>query len=103
MKAAALPASTRTRPAWAGSWLTTDEKISSDIPLPMPRWVMSSPIHMSRAVPAVRVSTMSSTRGTVKFGIRSRPVVFDWPNPPPPLWNRNARPVDCITAMATVR
>ena len=38
------------------------------MPLPMPRWVMSSPIHISRAVPAVRVSTTSSTRGSVKFG-----------------------------------
>ena len=31
-------------------------KIMIDIPLPMPRWVMSSPSHMIIAVPAVRVS-----------------------------------------------
>ncbi len=34
-------------------------KISSDIPLPMPRSVMSSPIHMMRPVPAVMVMTIS--------------------------------------------
>ncbi len=34
-------------------------KMSSDIPLPMPRSVMSSPIHMMRPVPAVMVMTMS--------------------------------------------
>ena len=37
-------------------------KISSDMPLPMPRWVMSSPIHMMNAVPAISVMTMT-TRG----------------------------------------
>ena len=38
------------------------------MPLPMPRWLMSSPIHMSRAVPAVRVSTTTITRNGVKLG-----------------------------------
>ena len=33
--------------------LTTVAKIRIDMPLPMPRWVMSSPIHMTTAVPAV--------------------------------------------------
>ena len=33
-------------------------KMSSDMPLPMPLSVMSSPIHMMRPVPAVIVSTM---------------------------------------------
>ena len=37
----------------------------------MPRWVMSSPSHMTMAVPAVIESTTSSTRGTVKLGMRS--------------------------------
>ena len=54
--------SARTAPKLAGSWLTTEAKISSDMPLPMPRWVMSSPIHMMRAVPAVRLITTISTR-----------------------------------------
>ncbi len=31
---------------------TTDAKISIDMPLPMPRWLISSPIHINRAVPA---------------------------------------------------
>ena len=48
--------------------LTTEAKISSDMPLPMPCWVTSSPIHMSRAVPAVSVSTMSSTGHDVEVG-----------------------------------
>ena len=34
----------------------------SDIPLPTPRWVMSSPSHITMAVPAVIVSTMRMTR-----------------------------------------
>jgi hypothetical protein len=34
-------------------------KIRTDIPLPIPRWVMSSPIHMINAVPVVSTSTMS--------------------------------------------
>ncbi len=33
-------------------------KISSDMPLPMPRSVMSSPSHMMTPVPAVIVMTM---------------------------------------------
>ena len=33
-------------------------KIISEMPLPMPRWVMSSPSHMTRAVPTVRVMTI---------------------------------------------
>ncbi len=38
-----------------------DAMISSDMPLPMPRWVISSPSHMIRAVPAVIVMTMITT------------------------------------------
>jgi hypothetical protein len=77
-------------------------KIRIDMPLPMPRWVMSSPIHMMRAVPAVSVRTMSRTRGTVKSGTRSRLVDTLAKKPPPPLWNRNTSPVDCMMAMPTV-
>ena len=33
-------------------------KMMSDMPLPMPRWVISSPIHMMKAVPATKVNTM---------------------------------------------
>ena len=35
-------------------------KISSDMPLPMPRSVTSSPIHITRAAPAVITSTMTN-------------------------------------------
>ena len=35
-----------------------DRKMSSDMPLPTPRSVMSSPNHMMRPVPAVMVRTM---------------------------------------------
>ena len=43
----------------SGKRAAIDVKISSDMPLPMPRSVMSSPIHMMRPVPAVMVMTMS--------------------------------------------
>jgi len=33
---------------------TIEAKISSEMPLPMPRWVISSPIHINRTQPAVR-------------------------------------------------
>ena len=41
------------------------------MPCPTPRWVMSSAIHMTMAVPAVRHSTMKTPSGNVSFGIRS--------------------------------
>ena len=63
------------QPSSALTWLpvpgsddTTEAKMMSDMPLPMPRWVIVSPIHISSAVPAVSVDTMSSTRNTPKFG-----------------------------------
>jgi len=40
---------------------TIEAKISSEMPLPIPRWVISSPIHISRVEPAVRQITISST------------------------------------------
>ena len=84
---------------------TTLAKISNDMPLPMPRWVMVSPSHMSRAVPAVSTSTTRITRGAVKSGRTSTFVGLLAPpsRPPPPLWNRNASAVDWRTAMAMVR
>ena len=72
----------------------------SDMPLPMPRWVMSSPIHISSAVPAVSVSTISSTRGDGRSWGPGRGSGCCAPKPPPPLWNRNTRPVDWMIAMA---
>ena len=38
------------------------------MPLPMPRWVMSSPSHMTSAVPAVHVRTISAARAGVEVG-----------------------------------
>ena len=72
-------------------------KIRIDIPLPIPRWVISSPSHMIMAVPAVSVMTMRATRGGVKC--RTMPVA-------PPvnceLLNRKTRPVDWSSARVTV-
>ncbi len=50
----------RTAHSEAGKVATTWVKISSDMPLPMPRSVISSPSHMITAVPAVIVITMIS-------------------------------------------
>ena len=49
----------------AGKPDAIDVKISSDMPLPMPRSVMSSPNHMMRPVPAVIVRTMMRIVGMV--------------------------------------
>ncbi len=51
-------------------------KISSEIPLPIPRWVISSPIHISRTVPAVSEITISRTLKIVKFEISVVPACF---------------------------
>ena len=42
----------------AGKVAAIEVKISSDIPLPTPRSVRSSPIHMIKPVPAVMVRTI---------------------------------------------
>ena len=42
-----------------GNCAAIEVKMRSDMPLPMPRSVTSSPIHMMRPVPAVIVMTMS--------------------------------------------
>ncbi len=52
------------------------------MPWPMPRWVMSSASHMTKAVPAVRHRTMKAARGMENFGIRSMEVprrAESWP------------------------
>ena len=86
---------------WAGKVLTMEIMISNDIPLPIPFWVMSSPIHMSSAVPAVSVSTTTLTVPMWKSGSRLAP---DWPEMElPRSLNRKAKLVDWITAMPTVR
>ena len=50
---------------------TTLAKIKIDMPCPMPRWVMSSASHMTKAVPAVRHQDHEAARGKLNFGIRS--------------------------------
>ncbi len=69
--------------------------------MPIPFWVISSPIHMRSAVPAVRVSTTTLTVPMWKLGSRFAP---DEPLIElPPLLNRKAKLVDWMTAIATVR
>ena len=54
--------------AWmpAGRPETIEAKIISEMPLPMPRWVISSPSHISSVQPAVRQITISRTLGPVR-------------------------------------
>ena len=72
-----------TRNTWSGlvhhEWIpfgiraTMLAKIISEIPLPMPRWVISSPIHISSTVPAVSEITIRNTFARLKFGITLTP------------------------------
>ena len=67
-----------------------EAKMRIEMPLPMPRFVMSSPIHMRSVVPAVSETTMSTSS----------------PEPAssaPWLRKRNAYPVACAAARTTVR
>jgi len=45
-----------------GSWARMEAKMSSEMPLPMPRFVISSPIHIRRVVPAARETTIRTMR-----------------------------------------
>ena len=60
---------------------TIDAKIISEMPLPMPRWVISSPSHITSTQPAVSVATITNTRPKVKSLTTSAP--------PPKLRKRN--------------
>ncbi len=80
-----------------GSDAITLVKIRIDMPLPTPRWVISSPSHMIIAVPAVSVSTMSAMLGGVNVSAGNGSG-----SPVPPEWNRNTMPVDCSTARTIV-
>ena len=72
-------------------------KIRIDMPLPTPRCVISSPSHMTMAVPAVNVRITSAMFGGVNVspGKTSMPLCER-------LWNRKTRPVDCRSARTTV-
>ena len=52
----------------AGAAERMDAKISSEMPLPIPRFVIISPIHISSAVPPVSVSTMITSLPEFTFG-----------------------------------
>ncbi len=75
---------------------TIEAKISSEMPLPIPRWVISSPIHISTVQPAVSVITIRKTFGKVRSPITLVP---------PTLCelNRKTKPSDWANASATVR
>ena len=63
------PASVQIAPNWNGRRDTTDVKIRIDMPLPMPRWVISSPSHITSAVPAVHVRMIRPALNAVKLWI----------------------------------
>jgi hypothetical protein len=67
-----------------------EAKISSEMPLPTPRFVISSPIHISSVVPAVSVTTIKTMRPVLASRFPAR-------------LKRYAYPVDCAAASATVR
>ena len=77
-----------------------DVKISSDMPLPTPFSVTSSPSHMIRPVPAVRVMIMSRIVGMLSLGTRS---AWQLVNRPPGLRAIATSVVDCRTARPIVR
>ena len=83
----------------AGNCDTIEVKISSDIPLPTPRSVMSSPSHMISPVPAVMVMTMS----TIASGESSARSGSEQPGNSWPLRATVMSVVDCSTASAMVR
>ena len=79
-------------------------KISTDMPLPTPRSVISSPIHMMTVVPATMVITIVAMVKTEPFGISGLAV----PDAPHPLNSvpdlaSSTYPVDWSTARPTVR
>ena len=52
----------------AGAYARIDAKISSEMPLPMPRFVIISPIHISSTQPPVSVRTMITILPAFTFG-----------------------------------
>ncbi len=74
-------------------------KISSDMPLPMPRSVISSPIHITSAAPPVITITMTTS---VKM-LWSAMMSSEQPCSRPPLAARATMLVACRMASATAR
>ena len=81
-----------------GSVEITLVKIRIDMPFPTPRWVISSPSHMIKAVPAVMISTMNATFEPVNVPAGKTSGSPDAAG----LWNRNTSPVDCSSASTMV-
>ena len=87
-----------------GKRAAIEVKISSDMPLPTPRSVMSSPIHMMRPVPAVIVMTMSTMAHQASLVISCwQAVELDAPPNRAPLRATVIRVVDWRTPSAIVR
>ncbi len=82
-----------------GKVATTWAKMSSDMPLPMPRSVMSSPSHMITAVPAVMVITM--IRKVAVLSLCSRSSWQPWIRLPERA--SATMPVACSSARPSVR
>ena len=78
----------------------TFEKMRIDMPLPMPRWVMFSPSHMTKAVPAVRTRIMNRMWGALKYLLSMIGVGVAKMSPE---WKRNTSPALCMMASETVR
>ncbi len=76
-----------------------------DMPLPMPRWLISSAIHISTAVPATSVGmiryprghTPSGSNGTVGAALAAEKNAV-----PRPVPKMNTRPVACSVARPMV-
>jgi hypothetical protein len=83
-----------------GNPAATEVKMSSDMPLPMPRSVISSPNHITTAVPAVMVTTITRIRTSVSWGTRSS---AQFGNSRPGSRATAIRVVDWRMASATVR
>ncbi len=74
-----------------------EAKIISEMPLPMPRWVISSPSHIRSTVPAVSEMTIRKTLPKVSVPTTLVPAAF---------WKERKRktyPMDWANARATVR
>ena len=72
-------------------------KIISEIPLPSPRWVISSPSHMTSTQPVVRARTITKTPPNVKlFTIEVLASPANWRK-------RKTYPIDWANARPTVR
>ena len=65
-----------------GSDVRIDAKMISDWPLPIPRCVINSPIHISSVVPAVSVTTIRMNERGVRLVSEFVPPSTE------PLWNR---------------